>query len=242
MQLGVVRLMGYLPEDWFEQVPPSVAAFIGQQLGIAPDALAAYGERAATRSEHLQLVLRHLGYRKWQPLDSPGLEAWLLERALEHDQPRLLLQAACQKLHQDRLLRPAISVLELLVSQALLQTDAATYQRLAPLLTPVALVKSLVQRLNERGGWGFHRKAKNASTSKQNESLRASSEKSNAPCRLRCCQFMGELAAMASATAWRSAAGAWNKNWFRYKQFQHTITFCTSRLQTSANCCSSLPA
>lgn len=136
VQLGLVRLMGYLPEDWFEQVPAPVAAFVGQQLGIAPDALATYGERAATRSEHLQLVLRHLGYRKWQPLDSPGLEAWLLERALEHDQPRLLLQAACQKLHQDCLLRPAISVLELLVSQALLQTDAATYQRLAPLLTP----------------------------------------------------------------------------------------------------------
>lgn len=136
VQLGLVRLMGYLPEDWFEQVPPPVAAFVGQQLGIAPDALATYGERAATRSEHLQLVLRHLGYRKWQPLDSPGLEVWLLERALEHDQPRLLLQAACQKLHQDRLLRPAISVLELLVSQALLQTDAVAYQRLAPLLTP----------------------------------------------------------------------------------------------------------
>ena len=136
VQLGLVRLMGYLPEDWFEQVPPPVAAFVGQQLGIAPDALASYGERAATRSEHLQLVLRHLGYRKWQPLDSPGLEAWLLERALEHDQPRLLLQAACQKLHHDRLLRPAVSVLELLVSQALLQTDAVTYQRLAPLLTP----------------------------------------------------------------------------------------------------------
>ena len=136
VQLGLVRLMGYLPEDWFEQVPSPVAAFVGQQLGIAPDALVTYGERAATRSEHLQLVLRHLSYRKWQPLDSPGLEAWLLERALEHDQPRLLLQAACQKLHLDRLLRPAISVLELLVSQALLQTDAATYQRLAPLFTP----------------------------------------------------------------------------------------------------------
>ncbi|MBT9395626.1 hypothetical protein KLP40_20845 [Hymenobacter sp. NST-14] len=33
-------------------------------------------------------------------------------------------------------MRPAISVLDLLVSQALLQTDAATYQRLALLLTP----------------------------------------------------------------------------------------------------------
>ena len=75
VQLSLVRLMGYLPEDWFEQVPPPVAAFVSHQLGIPPDALASYGERAATRSEHLQLVLRHPGYRKWPPLDSPGLEA-----------------------------------------------------------------------------------------------------------------------------------------------------------------------
>lgn len=135
VQLGLVRLMGYLPEDWPQQVPRPLVQFVGQQLGTAPEALATYGERAATRSEHLQQVLTYLGFRKWQPLDGPGLEAWLLERALEHDQPRLLLQAACQKLRQDRLLRPAISVLEHLVSQALLQTDAATYQRLAPLLT-----------------------------------------------------------------------------------------------------------
>lgn len=136
MQLGIVRLMGYLPEDWLRQVPPPVVQFVSQQLGIIPEVLAAYGDRAATRTQHLQQVLSHLGYRKWQPLDGPGLEAWLLERALEHDQPRLLLQAACQKLRQDRLLRPAISALELLVSQALLQTDAATYKRLSPLLTP----------------------------------------------------------------------------------------------------------
>lgn len=42
--------------------------------------------------------------------------------------------------------------------------------------------------------------------------MRASSEKSNSPGKLRCYQLTGELAAMASATDWRPAAGAWNSD------------------------------
>ena len=41
-----------------------------------------------------------------------GLEFWLLERALGHDQERLLLAMTVQKLQQQRLVRPAIAVLE----------------------------------------------------------------------------------------------------------------------------------
>ncbi|MGY2134279.1 DUF4158 domain-containing protein [Hymenobacter sp. HD11105] len=32
VQRGLVRLMGYLPEDWFEQGPVSMAAFVEQHL------------------------------------------------------------------------------------------------------------------------------------------------------------------------------------------------------------------
>ena len=47
---------------------------------------------------------------------------------------------------------------------------------------------------------------------------------------------------MASATDRRSAAGAWSRYWFRYRQFHHTITFRTKRLEIWASCCSSLLA
>lgn len=43
VQLGLVRLMGYLPEEWPRQVPPALVQFVGQQLSIAPEALATYG-------------------------------------------------------------------------------------------------------------------------------------------------------------------------------------------------------
>ena len=58
------------------------------------------------------MALNYLGFRKWEPLDMTGLELWLLERALGHDQERLLLAMTVQKLQQQRLVRPAIAVLE----------------------------------------------------------------------------------------------------------------------------------
>lgn len=57
----------------------------------------------------------HVGYRKWEPMDAVWLEPWLLERALEHDEERVLLPMTCLKLRQERIVRPAISTLERLV-------------------------------------------------------------------------------------------------------------------------------
>lgn len=94
-----------------------------------------YGGRQATRSEHLTTVLKYVGFRKWEPLDVSWLEPWLLERALEHDRERVLLALTCQKLHQERIVRPAISTLERLVGSMNELAYRETHRRLTPLLT-----------------------------------------------------------------------------------------------------------
>ena len=53
-----------------------------------------------------------------------------------------------------------------------------------------------------------HSTVSNAPKSNCNASFRASSEKSNSPCRLMCCQLTGDRRVMASARAWRSVGGA----------------------------------
>lgn len=63
------------------------------------------------------------------------LEPWLLERALEHDGERVLLAMTVQKLHQQHLVRPAITVLERLVGSISEQTHLEAYRRLSTLLT-----------------------------------------------------------------------------------------------------------
>jgi len=109
VQLGVLRLMGYLLPERYRQAPDSLVLFVSRQLDLDPVLFQAYGEREATLTEHLRVLLSHLQVRRWQPvLDAPWLEAWLVERALEHDNERLLLTLALGHLRQHGILRPGI--------------------------------------------------------------------------------------------------------------------------------------
>lgn len=144
LHLGLLRYLGYLPDAWAVNVPAEVRAFVAGQLpdGAQID-LAGYGSREATRTAHLQAVLKHLGWSKWTPLEQGWLEPWLLERALEHDNERLLLDLACQKLRQHRLLRPAIGTLERLVGSLAEQAHRESFRRLRPLLDQPGLLATL---------------------------------------------------------------------------------------------------
>jgi len=55
---------------------------------------------------------------------------------MEHDNERWLLDKLCQKLHYDKILRPAISTLEGMVGSIGERLNEETYQRLTFLLTP----------------------------------------------------------------------------------------------------------
>ena len=66
----------------------------------------------------MQDVLSYLGFRRFHPDDQDALQAWLLERALEHDKPTLLLHMACEHLKQQKLMRPGVTILERLVVAA----------------------------------------------------------------------------------------------------------------------------
>lgn len=70
-----------------------------------------------------------------------ALLRWLTARALEHDRPSLLLQLACEKLRQDKVLRPGLSRLERLVITARNQARHETARHLAPLLTDLRRVQ-----------------------------------------------------------------------------------------------------
>jgi hypothetical protein len=109
--------------------------YVAQQLTVSPDALAAYGRRIPTRTLHLQHVQAHLGFRAATPLDLYALQMWLVERALEHEKPTLLLQLACDKLRREQIVRPGVTRLERFVATARQQAHEETWHRLTPLVT-----------------------------------------------------------------------------------------------------------
>ncbi len=135
LQIGLVRFMGFLPDKWQDQIPGNVAAIVSGQLNSGIELLALYGQRDATRTGHLGLILKYLKFRRWQPLDEIWLSPWLLNKGMEHDNEPILLQEVCLKLGQEKILRPSIGTLERIVGSLGEQLHQETYRRFSPLLT-----------------------------------------------------------------------------------------------------------
>ncbi|MCU0570086.1 MAG: DUF4158 domain-containing protein [Oculatellaceae cyanobacterium Prado106] len=135
LQLSTLRFLGFCPGQG-EAVPFSVLQYLAQQLAIDPAAIDRYGCRAQTRRHHRLAVEQYLGFQGCSPGVLAHLQAWLIQRALEHDKPSLLLELAMQKLHQDKIVRPGLSTLERLVGQVRTQAMQVTFELIQPLLTP----------------------------------------------------------------------------------------------------------
>jgi hypothetical protein len=136
-----LRYLGYFPTD-VKHTPENVVVFVAEQLELSPTVLADYAGRGETRWEHLPQVMNHLSFRRAEDDDRKSLIAWLGERALEHNRPSLLLQQACERLYQLRLVQPAITTMEELVVDARQWAEAKTIEILVNPL-PKRIQKSL---------------------------------------------------------------------------------------------------
>ena len=134
LQLCAMRYLGFCPVQ-ISTAPQEVIRSLAAQLHVPSETLGAYGSRAKTRQGHVQDVLSYLGFRRFQSDDQDALQEWLLERALEHDKPTLLLQMTCEHLKQQKLMRPGVTILERLVVSARLQAHYESLSRLQPLLS-----------------------------------------------------------------------------------------------------------
>lgn len=132
LQICALRYMGFVPSD-LKSIAPRVLQYVAEQLDISPDTLLQY--KARTRKEHLLASSNYTGFRRATKLDVLGLEKWLLERALEHDQPTVIFRQACEYLKQQQILRLGTDRLARMVSTARAQAQEATYRLLQPLLT-----------------------------------------------------------------------------------------------------------
>jgi len=134
LQLCALRYLGFAPDD-LSTTPEEAVGYVAGQLGVPAAAIHAYGQRIKTRTTHLQQVQAYLSFRLATPLDFYALQTWLVERALEHDKPTLLLQLACEKLRRDQIVRPGLTRLERLVATARQQAQTETFHRVTPLWT-----------------------------------------------------------------------------------------------------------
>jgi len=134
LQLCTLRYLGFIPDNLLDP-PPAVTGLLAYQLKMPIGDIRTYGEREQTRSDHLQTILQYLRYYRATPLDLAASEAWLVERALEHDKPLFLLHALIERLRWDRILRPGLTVLERIVARSRQRARHVTFERMSPLLS-----------------------------------------------------------------------------------------------------------
>jgi len=146
VQLVLLRWLCFLPEQWWKQVPWDLLSSLFSQLSIAPKAFVGYGRRENTIYEHFRELLHYVNLRRWQLSDREWLQTWLLERALEHDQERILLDLACRKLQVERIIRPSVVELERMIGSVVEAAYQETYERLSPILSG-KLLRSLDELL-----------------------------------------------------------------------------------------------
>jgi len=133
VQLCTLPWLGFVPDD-VASAPPAAAERLAGQLRIPVVALASYGVREQTRTDHLGEVAKLLGWRQAGELEFNELDQFLSARALEHDSPTLLFRLACDYLRSARVIRPGPDWLLRRVATARESARAETYQRVEPVL------------------------------------------------------------------------------------------------------------
>lgn len=116
-QLCALRFVGFIPED-LAVVPRPALQFLCDQMLCEPHELLDYGAREQTRSDHLGLIRDHLGFRPWDEAAAADLEAWLVDRALEHERPSVLMALTGEHLRARRIVRPTVRVLARMIAAA----------------------------------------------------------------------------------------------------------------------------
>jgi len=133
VQLCYLRYPGFaLPTD--AEPPAALLALVGRQLHIEVDVWPQYAQRAQTRREHLAELQAWLNLTLFATADYRRFIHQLAELAQQTDRGIVLAEKLVEMLRQQRIILPAIDVIEHLCSEALTRGTRQVYKALtAPL-------------------------------------------------------------------------------------------------------------
>ena len=134
LQLCSLRWLGFVPED-LADAPEDALVMLGAALDVAPRAIFDYAVRAPTRVEHRLAVREHGGYRAFSEAQLAQVGGRLVDAALEHERPSLVLLRVCEILRAERVERPSVDRLVRLVGWARERAHERTFAHLKAQLT-----------------------------------------------------------------------------------------------------------
>lgn len=155
LNLLLLRLL-HCPFPDVTLAPPRIVQFVAMQLNVHPDVLAEYSvRRPQTRDEHLVQMRTYLKLRPYSHVeDDPRLAEYLLSRALQRDDPAVLLEEAEEWLRTEGILYPAESTLQKLIAQVRPQAESQLFAQITRHLSAAqaqALEDLLLRDQGKRG-------------------------------------------------------------------------------------------
>jgi hypothetical protein len=129
LQLCALRYPGRVIRPG-EAVPERIVAHLCEQIDIEPGIAAAYAMRAPTRYEHLDAIRTAFGIRGFTQPDFREMSSWLLPVALATTHGEAVAEALLSELRRRGVAAPGPTVIERLVSSAMLQADRHVAQML----------------------------------------------------------------------------------------------------------------
>lgn len=135
LQLCALRYPGR-PLRPGEMVPGPALRFVADQIGTAPEVIAAYGSRAQTRYAHLAALREVFGFTDLTPARRREVARWLLPVALASTSAATVAAALLDETRRRRLIIPGPLAVEELVAAALTSAERHVARQLTQGLSP----------------------------------------------------------------------------------------------------------
>ena len=135
LQLCMLRAHGYFLDD-YRLAPIKIVNHLARQLGLAPVLFLDRPGRAQTERAQSLRIRRHLGIRAFDRHVAADLLDWLRQGALEGRTAAELMARAEDRLREWRVMLPAPSTLERLVTAEVTRATTDLYTKISNLLPP----------------------------------------------------------------------------------------------------------
>jgi TnpA family transposase len=105
-------------------------AHVAKQIHVTPDAWQEYAARDETRREHAIELQSIFGYRPFTIAEYRRLRGWLTDLALQTNKALVLAEQLIESLRRQRVIVPAVTMIDRLCAEALARGGKLLYQRL----------------------------------------------------------------------------------------------------------------
>lgn len=107
-----------------EVLPAIMLDHVAEQIGSDTTVIGGFSRRQSTRYEQLETIKRRHGLRSLTRPARAELATWLVDRAIETTDGRLLLERLLAHMREQRIVVPGISIVERIAAQAIQAADA----------------------------------------------------------------------------------------------------------------------